>query len=931
MISKKLEQLKTFLQKEGGGGGNGGGGNGGDGGGIGGTVFTVESSGFVPTYGGGKVKKPKKKNIKKNSPESFAEELMKFALDKSLELKKNMALGIGHKDMRNTDLGQSSRSGDNRKYTRTATVGGKNQYKVLNPPEIPFEHDAVLNWEDIFQKAETDDLQITAKVLIRDESNKVLILKDRFSDWWDLPGGHIHTDETPEEGALREVEEETGIKLNEVDLVVGQEVDTDLGHKLGLFLVAYVPLDSPKPLLSDEHTDYAWINMETTYYYKLGVWGPIIRYILRFMFEGPHEEDNPYVETQSAALERLDKAMVIHTDESGDKTALASGGVYLVKSDGKVFKQEPWPASEETGDLLNIEEDDFLDKKWILDKWKDQPIPMQLYRPVNKEHQNIISSPFKILLGTPDKYVVAEPPAPNSSEVLDDLEQVQMDFRYLSDRGKDRLEEVVNKADTTLLRPFMEYARDHGIRVDLYESLLEDILEDVNTIVMDKKYKINYPRPWQYEMDDPYFIYDVVNAIRPSIDTPSYPSGHSTQALVVAEILGNIYPNHLENFREIADDIGINRVKAGWHFPMDHTAGKKLALEIVDTLPDSMELEKDRVYLKPGQEAPEGAKVETGPAGGRYYDAEVDASLEELEGAGRGEPDTYESVYSEGPDDVEGRVPGETTEFKKDQNRFRRESEVYNISPWSPDSDYAQDILKSIGMDVDEYSQKWQPFDMDDPDTDPFDVFNTPEDMKFLGNWVANSLRDDAIYLQYASANLFGSSADRLDKVKKHFQETDDVYGDGGYTESYGQTWQEELEEEEDWSTPVQRNPNTPDHKAAREYAEATYANTQRSFEERGITHVKLYRGVETKGQVAVKHGDRVATKDLPLSSWSAAPQKAKPFGDVVVSRTFDVKDIFASCVDSLPADEFEFIVHTPDVGFEGTIEHVRDRNLFRR
>ena len=34
MISKKLEQLKTFLQKEGGGGGNGGGGNGGDGGGI---------------------------------------------------------------------------------------------------------------------------------------------------------------------------------------------------------------------------------------------------------------------------------------------------------------------------------------------------------------------------------------------------------------------------------------------------------------------------------------------------------------------------------------------------------------------------------------------------------------------------------------------------------------------------------------------------------------------------------------------------------------------------------------------------------------------------------------------------------------------------------------------------------------------------------
>jgi|10_taG_2_1085330.scaffolds.fasta_scaffold08009_3 8-oxo-dGTP pyrophosphatase MutT (NUDIX family) len=883
MISKKLEQLKTFLRKEGGGDG------GGDGGGFAGTAFTVDSSGFVPTYSGGDDKKPKKKT-KKDTPESFAEELMKFAIDKSMELKKNMSLGIGHKDMRNTDLGQSTRSGDNRKYTRTADVGGNNQYKVLNPPEIPFEHDAVLNWEDIFQKAETDDLQITAKVLIRDESNKVLILKDRFSDWWDLPGGHIHTEETPEEGALREVEEETGIKLNEVDLVIGQEVDTDLGHKLGLFLVAYVPLDSPKPLLSDEHTDYAWIGMDETYYYNLGVWEPIIRYVFRFISEGTHENlGQLYTETQSDALNRLDKAMVIHTDESGDKTALASDGIYLVKSDGKVFKQEPWPASEETGDLLNIEEDDFLDKKWILDKWKDQPIPMQFYRPVNKEHQNIISRPFKILLGTPDKYVVAEPPAPNSGEVLDGLEQVQMDFRYLSDRGKDRLEEVVNKSDTTLLRPFMEYARDHGLRIDLYESLLEDLLEDVNTIVMDKKYKINYPRPWQYEMDEPYFIYDVVNAIRPSIDTPSYPSGHSTQALVIAEILGNMYPNHLENFREIADDIGINRVKAGWHFLMDHTAGKKLALEIVDTLPDSMELEKDRVYLKPGQATPEGVQVETGPSGGRFYDAEVDPSLEELEGSDRGKP------------------LNETTMEEREAERSKpaaegRESGMTGGFQWEKRNRSVEKILGDIGMSEDEYKQKLSLFE-EDPETqeqlgDPFDAFKTPEDLQFLGSWTASSIGDSAISMQYAASDFFSSSSERLDKVSKHF------------TSSYPD------ENVEDFTQPESIDP-------ARQYVEETYANTQRSFEERGITELTLYRGVGTDGQVGVKPGERIATKDLPLSSWTADPEQAPFFGDVVVSRTFDVRDILTGCTDKLPSDEFEFIVHTPDVGFEAKVEHV--------
>ena len=905
MTSKKLEQLKTFLQKEGGGGGGGGNGGGGNGGDGGGTVFTVESSGFVPTYGGGKANKPKKKNIKKKSPvENFAEELMKFALDKSVELKKNMALGIGHKDMRNTDLGQSSRSGDNRKYTRTAQVGGKNQYKVLNPPEIPFEHDAILNWEDIFQKAETDDLQITAKVIIRDESDKVLILKDRFSDWWDLPGGHVHTEETPEEGALREVEEETGIKLNDVDLVIGQEVDTDLGHKLGLFLIASVPLDSPKPLLSDEHTDYAWISMDETYYYNLGVWEPIIRYVFRFISEGTHENlGQLYTETQSDALNRLDKAMVIHTDESGDKTAVASGGVYLVKSDGKVFKQEPWPASEETGDLLNIEEDDFLDKKWILDKWKEHPIPMQFYRPVNKEHQNIISRPFNILLGTPDKYVIAKPPAPNSGEVLDDLEQVQMDFKYLSDRNKDRLEEAVNKADTTLLRPFMEYARDHGLRIDLYESLLEDILEDVNTIVMDKKYKINYPRPWQYEMDEPYFIYDVVNAIRPSIDTPSYPSGHSTQALVIAELLGNMYPTHVENFREIADDIGINRVKAGWHFPMDHTAGKKLALEIVDTLPDYMELEKDRVYLKPGQETPEGVQVETGPSGGKYYDAEVDPSLEELEGSDRGKP------------------LGETTMEEREAKRSRPEAEGRESGQtggfqWEQRNSTTERVLESIQMSQEEYEQKLTLFESLAPVQDPGEYgpsvadqegymqemklahYQTPEDMQFLGAWTISSLGDSAISMQYAASDFFSSSSERLDKVSKHF------------TSAY------EGEEVGEFTQPESVN-------FAKKYVEETYANTQRSFEERGITEITLYRGVGTDGQAGVKPGERIATKDLPLSSWTANPKDAPFFGDVVVSRTFDVRDILTGCTDKLPSDEFEFIVHTPDVGFEAKVEKV--------
>jgi len=120
----------------------------------------------------------------------------------------------------------------------------------------------------------------------------------------------------------------------------------------------------------------------------------------------------------------------------------------------------------------------------------------------------------------------------------------------------------------------------------------------------------------------------------------------------------------------------------------------------------------------------------------------------------------------------------------------------------------------------------------------------------------------------------------------------------------------------------------TQDHLVAQagEYLGEVYANTQRGLAERGVETIKLYRGVNTNGQKAVKAGQRVAMKDIPLSSWTADPSTGMGFGDTVVSRTFHAGDIVASCLDKLPMGEFEFIVHTPDVGFEGTIENVENK-----
>lgn len=66
----------------------------------------------------------------------------------------------------------------------------------------------------------------TASVyLVRNES--VLLLKHKKAGIWLQPGGHIDDNELPNETALREVEEETGYKVNLIDVTESHDYQQD--------------------------------------------------------------------------------------------------------------------------------------------------------------------------------------------------------------------------------------------------------------------------------------------------------------------------------------------------------------------------------------------------------------------------------------------------------------------------------------------------------------------------------------------------------------------------------------------------------------------------------------------------------------------------------------------------------------------------------
>ena len=93
----------------------------------------------------------------------------------------------------------------------------------------------------------------------------VLLIKRKnepFRDQWALPGGFLEENETMEEGAKRELEEETGLKLEKLQQVgaFGTPGRDPRGRTISIAFVGLIDAE-PKVKASDDALDVKWFNM----------------------------------------------------------------------------------------------------------------------------------------------------------------------------------------------------------------------------------------------------------------------------------------------------------------------------------------------------------------------------------------------------------------------------------------------------------------------------------------------------------------------------------------------------------------------------------------------------------------------------------------------------------------------------------------------
>jgi 8-oxo-dGTP diphosphatase len=105
--------------------------------------------------------------------------------------------------------------------------------------------------------------RLSVKVIVRDDNGRCLLLKRSLSSKgnpgkWDLPGGKVDPGESFDEGLIREVAEETGLRIS-LQHVLGAAESESPAWKV-VYLILEGRVESGDVRLSSEHDDYTWVD-----------------------------------------------------------------------------------------------------------------------------------------------------------------------------------------------------------------------------------------------------------------------------------------------------------------------------------------------------------------------------------------------------------------------------------------------------------------------------------------------------------------------------------------------------------------------------------------------------------------------------------------------------------------------------------------------
>lgn len=178
-------------------------------------------------------------------------------------------------------------------------------------------------------------------------------------------------------------------------------------------------------------------------------------------------------------------------------------------------------------------------------------------------NSSLVERPMAALVDFDYKKILEKPPENTSVAVQKELKLIA--YETANRRKQDY--DLIYRMDQDMDSFFEDFLKSRGFPYP--QSYINKFYSIVEPILMNTKNYWNRPRPSQLAM---FYDIKIDRIVTNTINTASYPSGHTVYSQLVANILSDIYPSLSNELNDIAQLTGMARVKQGVHYPSDNKA-----------------------------------------------------------------------------------------------------------------------------------------------------------------------------------------------------------------------------------------------------------------------------------------------------------------------------------------------------------------------
>ena len=165
------------------------------------------------------------------------------------------------------------------------------------------------------------------------------------------------------------------------------------------------------------------------------------------------------------------------------------------------------------------------------------------------------------------KYLDKKPPSNNSTTTKGEVQEltklpIREKFIKEKDDIKKSFESIVGK-----------------------DEIIQKLINESAPIIMKIKKHHNRPRPKVMAKKMKTKMEDMEMA---SMKTPSYPSGHSVEGVLIANVLADKYPNKKDKLKKMGRDISYSRRSARAHYKSDSLFGEQIGKDMYNYIKDKI-------------------------------------------------------------------------------------------------------------------------------------------------------------------------------------------------------------------------------------------------------------------------------------------------------------------------------------------------------